>query len=111
MKPSAVLVNTSRGDLVDEAALVHALRTNRLAGAGLDVFAREPLRADDPIATLPNVTLSPHVASFSRRTVERMLAAVARSLREAADGLPPTGCINPDALGTPAPAPRGAPGG
>jgi phosphoglycerate dehydrogenase-like enzyme len=61
MKPTAHLINTSRGPIVDEAALVEALRERRLAGAGLDVYDTEPLPADHPLRTLPNTLLLPHV--------------------------------------------------
>ena len=61
MKPTAILINTSRGPLVEEHALIHALRERRIAGAGLDVFHREPLPDDDPLRSLPNVVLTPHL--------------------------------------------------
>lgn len=63
MKPTAFVINTSRGDVIDEAALEEALRDGALAGAGLDVFESEPLPADSPLRTLPNALLSPHTAS------------------------------------------------
>jgi phosphoglycerate dehydrogenase-like enzyme len=70
MKPSAWLVNTSRGPLVDEAALVEALRHKRIAGAALDVYATEPLPADHPLRTLPNVVATGHVGFVSRESYE-----------------------------------------
>ena len=75
LPPGAQLVNVSRGEVVDEAALVEALRTGRLAGAFLDVFAHEPLPADSPLWTLPDVLATPHSAGFSdgnAARVERM---------------------------------------
>lgn len=60
MKPTAILVNAARGAIVDEAALIDALRTGKIAGAGLDVYAQEPLPADHPLRSLPNVVLTPH---------------------------------------------------
>jgi phosphoglycerate dehydrogenase-like enzyme len=66
MKPTAWLVNTSRGPIVDETALIAALRTRAIAGAGLDVFDQEPLPADHPLRTLPNTVLTPHVGGRTR---------------------------------------------
>jgi phosphoglycerate dehydrogenase-like enzyme len=85
MKPTAILVNTSRGPIVDEAALVQALQDRAIAGAGLDVFDVEPLPAEHPLRTLPNTVLSPHVGYvtdglyelFFREVVEDVAAFVA----------------------------------
>ena len=90
------MVNTSRGDVVDQEALIAALTAGRLAGAGLDVYEREPLPAGHPLTALENVVLSPHAASFSRRTVRRMLDSIRASLTSAAAGALPEGCLNPE---------------
>lgn len=86
MKPGAVLVNTARGELVDEARLVEALRSGRLRGAGLDVFAAEPLPADSPLVSLPNVVLAPHVAWLTPETLERSLKVARENCQRLAAG-------------------------
>ena len=86
MKPGAVLVNTARGGLVDEAALVDALRTGRLGAAGLDVFETEPADVGNPLFDLDNVVCSPHVAWLTRETLERSLATAAENCRRLAAG-------------------------
>jgi phosphoglycerate dehydrogenase-like enzyme len=88
MKRGAVLVNTSRGGLVDEAALVDALRSGRLRAAGLDVFEHEPLPADNPLLGLENVVLAPHVAWLTPETLERSVAVAAENCRRLAAGEP-----------------------
>lgn len=86
MKPDAVLVNTSRGPIVDEDALVDALRTGTLAAAGLDVFAAEPVTADNPLLTLPNVVLTPHVTWYTADTMRRYLEFAVDNCERLRDG-------------------------
>lgn len=74
MKPGAIFINTARGPIVNEADLIAALQTNRIAGAGLDVFDREPLPPDAPFYALPNVVLTPHAAGITPETTEAGLA-------------------------------------
>ena len=95
MKPTAILVNSSRGGVVDDAALVEALRARRIAGAGLDVFEGEP-KLDPGFLALPNVVLTPHIGSSSRATRLRMCQTAAGNLRAVLEGRPPAHLVNPE---------------
>jgi phosphoglycerate dehydrogenase-like enzyme len=88
MRPDAILVNTARGGLVDEAALVTALSQGRLRAAGLDVFAEEPLPRGHPLTALPNVVLAPHLAWLTVETLERSLEVAVENCRRLALGEP-----------------------
>lgn len=92
MKPSAYLINTARGPLVDYDALYAALKEGRIRGAGLETFAVEPVPPKLPLLKLPNVTLTPHIAGASQQTIERAAAMVAEELRRFVAGEPP---LNP----------------
>ena len=88
MKRSAFLINIARGEVVDEEALIRALREGTIAGAGLDVFANEPLPADSPLYGMDNVILTPHVAGHSARYYDRLALLFAENLARYADGRP-----------------------
>ena len=86
MKPSGFFINVGRGETVDEAALISALRDGRLAGAGLDVFAEEPLPADNPLWDLPNVSVLPHIAGWSNAYKDAAMPIVLEDMRLFLDG-------------------------
>ncbi len=88
MKPNAVLINLGRGPLVDEAALIRALRDGRIGGAGLDVFEREPPEAESPFWEMPNVILTAHVSGLGPRYWERSMDLFRRNLRAFLSGAP-----------------------
>ncbi|MCS6780127.1 MAG: hydroxyacid dehydrogenase [Geminicoccaceae bacterium] len=99
LRPTAFLINTARGGLVDETALAEALRAHRLAGAALDVFAREPLPADDPLRDCPNLLLSPHVAGVSAESARQMALEAAENVLAGLEGrLDPSVVVDPEAL-------------
>jgi D-3-phosphoglycerate dehydrogenase / 2-oxoglutarate reductase len=99
MKPSAYLINTARGGIVDERALHDALVSGKLAGAGLDVFEQEPPPVGQPLHSLPNVVMAPHVAGVTREAVDRMSEQTARNILSALDGEPiRQNVINQDVL-------------
>lgn len=97
MKPHAYLINTSRGPIVDEGALIAALKAGRIAGAGLDVFDIEPLPPDHPLRLLPNVTLSPHLGYVTREMLGAFYSDTVEAVVAWLDGAP-VRIANPEAL-------------
>ncbi|MFQ5761903.1 MAG: 2-hydroxyacid dehydrogenase, partial [Candidatus Bathyarchaeia archaeon] len=95
MKPSAILINTSRGEIVNHNDLTDALRNRRIAAAGLDVFPTEPIQSSDPLLKLDNILLSPHVAGFTQEAMETMAATVVDQVRSVLQGRRPRHCILP----------------
>jgi D-3-phosphoglycerate dehydrogenase len=98
MKPEAFIINTSRGGVLDEEALTRCLKDGRIAGAGLDVFEKEPIEANNPLKTLDNVILTPHSAALTRECVIRLALGAARAIVDVAHGRKPAGTVNPAAL-------------
>jgi len=98
MKPTAVFINTSRGPVVDQRALYEALKSGKIFAAGIDVTEVEPIPPDDPLLTLDNIIITPHIASGSFTTRENMALLAAENLLAGLRGeIPPT-CVNPEAL-------------
>jgi len=97
MKPSAVLINTARGGVVDEAALIEALRKRRIAGAGLDVFEKEPLPNDSLLLQMNNVLLTPHIAFLSEESLDECTYICVENVERFLEGKPQN-VVNPAAL-------------
>jgi lactate dehydrogenase-like 2-hydroxyacid dehydrogenase len=95
MKPTATLINTARGDVVDQIALIEALRQGVIAYAGLDVTTPEPLPADNPLLSLPNATVLPHIGSASITAREKMATMAAENLLAGLRGERLPNCVNP----------------
>lgn len=101
MKPTAYLINTARGPVVDEAALLRALNEKWIAGAAIDAFVVEPLPADHPLRSAPNLLLTPHQASFGTDTGARVSEAAARAIVEMQAGRKPQWLVNPEVFNSP----------
>jgi glyoxylate reductase len=95
MKPNAVLINTSRGPVVDPDALYEALRAHRIFGAGLDVTDPEPLPLDSPLLSLDNIVIAPHIASASKASRDQMSWMAAQNLIAGLKGERLPNCVNP----------------
>jgi glyoxylate reductase len=94
MPPSAILVNTARGAVIDQDALVAALRDGTIGGAALDVTTPEPLLSNHPLYGFPNAVITPHIGSASFATRSRMAMMAARNIIEVLDGRPPLNPVN-----------------
>ena len=94
MKPGAILINVTRGELVEQEALIAALESGRLGGAGLDVVHSEPLAADDPLWRQPNVVMTPHTAGASQLRAGRNMARFIENLGRYRNGEPLLGVVD-----------------
>jgi len=98
LKPGCRLINTSRGPVVDERALVRALEEERIAGAAIDVFEEEPVPADHPLCAAPNLLLTPHISSSSRESMDRMARDSAQGVVDVLNGKSPANVANSDVM-------------
>jgi len=98
MKPTAYLINTARGGLIDKGALIEALKNHRIAGAALDVYETEPIEPDDELIKLENVTLTSHISGYSKEVVYRSAMMVASDIRRYLNGEKPKHVFNPSVL-------------
>ncbi len=98
MKPTAILVNTSRGPVVDQKALYEALKSRQILAAAIDVTEVEPIPPDDPLLTLDNLVITPHIASASVTTRTKMATMAAENLIAGLNGQIPPNCVNPEAI-------------
>ncbi|MHA0915730.1 glyoxylate/hydroxypyruvate reductase GhrB [Kosakonia cowanii] len=98
MKKSAIFINAGRGPVVDEAALIEALQNGEIHAAGLDVFEQEPLPADSPLLSLPNVVALPHIGSATHETRYNMAACAVDNLIDALNGKVEQNCVNPQVV-------------
>ena len=98
MKPSAFVINVSRGPVIDEADLVEALQTGEIAGAGLDVYEQEPLDPNNPLLILPNVVATPHIAGVTVQNYDEIARIVTGNILRVKCGQVPMYCVNETAL-------------
>lgn len=96
MKPTAFLINTSRGEIIDEPALIEALQQGKIAGAGLDVFAKEPPEISHPFFQMENVILSPHTGALTKDAVAQLAEGAAQNTLNVLEGRKPSYSINWD---------------
>jgi D-3-phosphoglycerate dehydrogenase / 2-oxoglutarate reductase len=100
MKPSAYIVNTARGGIINEQALYEALAANTIAGAGIDVFEKEPAPVDHPLLTLKNCVVAPHMAGVTKESMDRMAVAAVNNILSVLDGDPiKENAVNPEVFG------------
>jgi D-3-phosphoglycerate dehydrogenase len=98
MKSEAILINTSRGSVVDESALIKALDAKKIAGAGLDVFEKEPVEENNPLLNLDNTILTPHTAALTKECVVSMAVEAAKCVLDVFNGKEPSNVANPEVL-------------
>ena len=94
LKPNAILVNTARGGIIDEAALIEALQNGKISGAGVDVFENEPVTPEHPLLHMDNVIATPHSAWYSETAIHTLQRKVAEEVVNVLNGNPPFNCVN-----------------
>ena len=104
MKPSAVLINTARGGLVDEAALAAAVRSGEIAGAALDVLAHEPPPSDDPLLHDPRILITPHTAWYSQEAQRDVVVRACEDVQRVLSGQPARSPVNAPVIAAPEPS-------
>ncbi len=97
MKKSAILINTARGNVVDEEALIKALKEKQISGAGIDVFQKEPLPVDNPLTDLENVILTPHIGFVTQEALEKCISVCVANIEKFIDG-EPQNVVNPEVI-------------
>ncbi|MBA7674225.1 Glyoxylate/hydroxypyruvate reductase B [subsurface metagenome] len=98
MKKTACLINASRGDVVDESALIDALREGKITGAGLDVLSKEPPGPANPLLSMPNVIVTPHSAFISQEALDQLCVTATTAVCDKLQGKAPANIINPEVL-------------
>ena len=96
MKPTAILINTSRGPVIDQTALFEALKSGQIGGAGLDVLEIEPVPPEEPLLKLDNVVFTPHIGSASKATRDKMAVMAAENLIAGLERRRLPHCVNPE---------------
>jgi len=98
MKKGVIIINTARGELIDQDALIRAVKSGKVAGVGMDVVEGEPIDSDHPLLALDNVVIVPHIATYTIESLKRMGHKVVEDVEKVSQGQIPEGVVNPEVL-------------